>query len=92
MKPPAFHPDALAEFQRQAVFYEERGAGLGVRFAEQVEAAIRLAASMPEPLRSAVGGRRQVKWKQLSTADPPAAVMRKAHDREQSRFVPYFGL
>ena len=47
MKPPAFHPDALAELQKQAVFYEERGAGLGVRFAEQVEAAIKLAESMP---------------------------------------------
>jgi hypothetical protein len=36
---PAFHPDALAEFQAQAIYYEERSAGLGVRFAEQVEAA-----------------------------------------------------
>jgi hypothetical protein len=47
VKPRAFHPDALAEFQAQAIYYEERSAGLGVRFAEQVEAAIRLAESMP---------------------------------------------
>ncbi|MFM8766205.1 MAG: type II toxin-antitoxin system RelE/ParE family toxin [Rubrivivax sp.] len=47
MKPPVFHPEALAEFQEQAVFYEERSAGLGERFADQVESAVSLAASMP---------------------------------------------
>lgn len=47
MKPSAFHPDALAELQERAVFYEERSAGLGARFADQIEAAIRLAESMP---------------------------------------------
>lgn len=47
MKLPIFHPEALAELQEQAVFYEERSAGLGERFTEQVEAAVNLAASMP---------------------------------------------
>jgi plasmid stabilization system protein ParE len=47
VKPIVFHPEALAKLQEQAVFYEERSAGLGTRFLTQVEAAVRLAASMP---------------------------------------------
>ena len=47
MKPPVFHPEALAEFQEQAVYYDERSAGLGERFVVQVETAIGLAVSMP---------------------------------------------
>lgn len=47
MKPPVFHPEALAELQDQAVFYEARSAGLGERFSAQVEAAVGLAVSMP---------------------------------------------
>lgn len=47
MKASVFHPDALAELREQAVFYEERSAGLGERFAAQVEAAVSLAVSMP---------------------------------------------
>ena len=47
MKPPAFHPEALTELQEQAVFYEERSAGLGERFVAQVEAAVSLASTMP---------------------------------------------
>lgn len=47
MKPPAFHPEAMTELEEQAVFYEERSAGLGERFAAQVEAAVSLAAAMP---------------------------------------------
>jgi plasmid stabilization system protein ParE len=47
VKPPVFHPEALAEFQEQAVFYEGRCAGLGERFAAQVESAVSLAVSMP---------------------------------------------
>ena len=47
MKPPVFHPEALVELQQQAVFYNERSAGLGERFAAQVEAAVARAAAMP---------------------------------------------
>ena len=47
MKPPVFHPEALAELQDQAVFYEERSTGLGERFTAQIEAAVALAVSMP---------------------------------------------
>ena len=47
MKATSFHPDPLAELRQQAVFYEQRVAGLGERFITQVEAAIRLAAAMP---------------------------------------------
>lgn len=42
-----FDADALAELEQQALFYEERGEGLGDRFVQEVEAAIALAASMP---------------------------------------------
>lgn len=47
MKASAFHPEALDELREQAVYYEERSAGLGQRFTAQVEAAVHLAASMP---------------------------------------------
>jgi toxin ParE1/3/4 len=47
VKPPVFHPEALTELQEQAAYYEERSAGLGERFAAQVEAAVNLAGSMP---------------------------------------------
>ena len=47
MKPSVFHPEALAVLLGQAVYYEERSAGLGVRFSDQVETAVQLAVSMP---------------------------------------------
>jgi toxin ParE1/3/4 len=47
VSPLVFHPEALAELQEQAVYYEERSEGLGERFVAQVEAAAGLAASMP---------------------------------------------
>jgi plasmid stabilization system protein ParE len=43
----AFHPEALAELQEQALYYQERNEGLGDRFTTQIEAAISLAVSMP---------------------------------------------
>ena len=46
MTSPTFHPEALAELQEQALYYEERSTGLGERFVAQVEAAVRLAATM----------------------------------------------
>ena len=47
MKTFAFHPDALAELQQQALYYQERSEGLGDRFVAQIEAAAKLAVSMP---------------------------------------------
>lgn len=47
MKAASFHPDALRELAEQALYYEERSAGLGQRFAAQVEAVVALAATMP---------------------------------------------
>lgn len=47
MKPARFHPEALAELQEQALYYEERSSGLGERFVTQVEAALNLAVAMP---------------------------------------------
>lgn len=48
MKTAVFHPQALAELQEQALYYEARSSGLGRRFTSQVEAAVELAAAMPE--------------------------------------------
>lgn len=42
-----FHPQALAELEAEAVYYEAKVAGLGKRFASEVEAAIRIAAEFP---------------------------------------------
>lgn len=42
-----FHPEALAELQEQAVYYDKHSEGLGERFLAQVEAAAGLVASMP---------------------------------------------
>ena len=47
MKRPVFHPEALAEMQDQAIYYEERSTGLGERFLSQVDEAVKLAVSMP---------------------------------------------
>lgn len=46
MKEAVFHPEALAELRDQAVFYEEKSAGLGERFTAQVQTAVALAVSM----------------------------------------------
>jgi toxin ParE1/3/4 len=43
-----FHPQALAELEAEAVYYETKVPGLGKRFANEVEAAIRIAAEFPE--------------------------------------------
>ena len=47
MKAFAFHPEALAELQEQALYYQERSEGLGDRFVAQIEVAAKLAVSMP---------------------------------------------
>ena len=47
MKRPVFHPEALADLQDQAIYYEERSPGLGERFLSQVDEAVKLAVSMP---------------------------------------------
>lgn len=35
-----FHPDALAEFQQAAIYYEEQESGLGERFIEIIDSAV----------------------------------------------------
>ena len=47
MRSVAFHPEALAELQDQADYYDAKSDGLGERFVAQVETAVMLAASMP---------------------------------------------
>jgi plasmid stabilization system protein ParE len=48
VKPARFHPEAQAELEAEAAYYEERSAGLGERFTHDVEAAIALASAFPE--------------------------------------------
>ena len=47
MKPARFHPEAEIELAAEANYYEERSPGLGGRFTDEVQAAVKLAASMP---------------------------------------------
>lgn len=42
-----FHPEAEVELTAEALYYEERSAGLGERFTREVEAALALAAVHP---------------------------------------------
>jgi len=46
--PYAFHPDADAEFEEAALFYETRVIGLGKFFAAEVERTIALVRDFPE--------------------------------------------
>jgi len=43
-----FHPQALAELEAEAVYYEAKVPGLGRRFVNEVEATIQIAAEFPE--------------------------------------------
>ena len=47
MKPVRFHPEAEVELTAEAKYYEERSPGLGERFANEVLAAVTLAATLP---------------------------------------------
>lgn len=46
-----FHPEAAVEFEAAIVYYEERGVGLGQRFATEVRAAIEHIVNAPEKWR-----------------------------------------
>ncbi len=48
MIPCSFHPDAVAELEAAAIFYESRMAGLGKSFAAEVERTIFLVREYPE--------------------------------------------
>lgn len=43
-----FHEDALGELEAEALFYEAKVKGLGERFANEVEAAVNIAAKFPD--------------------------------------------
>lgn len=47
MKPVRFHPEAEVELAAEARYYEERSPGLGERFTNEVQAAVKLAATLP---------------------------------------------
>jgi plasmid stabilization system protein ParE len=47
VKPVAPHPEAEAEFHDAVDYYEERSEGLGVRFREEIEAAVERIAEQP---------------------------------------------
>lgn len=55
-----FHPEAAEEFEAAVDWYEAREAGLGLDFAVEVHAAIRLAAAMPEAWSRLSGNVRRV--------------------------------
>lgn len=76
MKPAVFHPEAVAELQRQAVHYEAQSPGLGERFIAQVQTAIRLAESMPKIGSPYLHGTRRVYPKNF----PHAIVYREVED------------
>jgi plasmid stabilization system protein ParE len=77
VKAAVFHPEALIELQEQAVFYEERGIGLGEKFNSQIDAAIQLAVSMPGIGSPHLHGTRRVFPKDF----PHAVVYLEAADR-----------
>lgn len=58
MIPYTFHPDADAELEEAALFYESRMAGLGRSFAAEVERTIALLREYPDA-GSAVGPKRR---------------------------------
>ncbi len=58
MIPYTFHPEADAELEEAALFYESRLAGLGKSFAAEVERTIALVREFPEA-GSQVGPRRR---------------------------------
>lgn len=76
MKPARFHPEALAELEAQSLYYEERSPGLGLRFLTPVEAAVRLAESMPQVGSPHQQGTRRVFPKSF----PCAIVYREMHE------------
>lgn len=77
MKSIRFHPAALTDLQEQAIYYEERSPGLGLRFIEQTEAALHLAASMPGIGTNYKYGTRRVFPKDF----PHAAIYREEDDQ-----------
>ncbi len=55
-----FHPEAAEEFEADVDWYEAREIGLGLDFAAEVNAAIRLAAAMPHTWMRLSGDVRRV--------------------------------
>jgi plasmid stabilization system protein ParE len=72
----AFHPDAGAELEEAAVFYETRMAGLGKSFAAEVERTISLVRQFPEAGTAEGTGHRRV----LVARFPYSLVYRQVAD------------
>lgn len=51
MKPHTFHPEADAEYAEAALYYAERGEGLGGRFYDEIERVIAEIKSAPHRFR-----------------------------------------
>ncbi len=62
MKPIVFHPEARAEFDAAAVYYEQQREGLGLEFQEEVEAGVERIQQFPGsfPLHGQTGRRKHV--------------------------------
>lgn len=57
---PVFHPAAESELLEQALYYEQRSPGLGLRFLDQIQAAVELAVLMPGVGSAYLHGARRV--------------------------------
>jgi toxin ParE1/3/4 len=60
-----FHPDALAEYEESAAWYEERRSRLGIEFADSVEAAISAILESPDRFQPVDGGVRVFRLKRF---------------------------
>lgn len=72
----SFHPDADAELEEAAVFYETRMTGLGKSFAAEVERTISLVRQFPEAGAPDGPGRRRV----VVARFPYSVVYRQVRD------------
>jgi plasmid stabilization system protein ParE len=87
--PYTFHPDADAELEEAALFYESRMAGLGRSFAAEVERTVALVREYPDAGSAVAPKRRQVlvarfPYSIVYRQDPDAIVIvAVAHQRRR---------
>lgn len=43
-----FHEEAIAELQAEAIYFEDRSQGLGERFTNEIQAAVKIATEFPD--------------------------------------------
>lgn len=75
MTEPVFHPQAQAELDEAALFYEQRVPGLGLAFAREVQKSVGLILARPE-----IGGSTGQGFRCLVVRRFPFSVMYRAND------------